>query len=91
MTKKPLQHAEIVDYIHSILTRPQMYAKTREAFIAQLTVLLEVLGYQQPDLYTRFLRRGGKVAFGLAKEITDKWMAPVVVHVRALLKEQVAA
>lgn len=89
VSKTPLKYLEIFEYLQAVLARPSMYAKTREAYLAQVTVLLEVLGHQQPDLYTKFLRRRGTAAaLGLEKEITERWLAPVIKHVQSLLDQK---
>ena len=75
-----------IDHLNTILSRPLMYAATREGFVGQVACLLEVLGVRH-NLYDVFKRPGSAAAIGTNKFMTTEWAAPIVERVRTLLKE----
>lgn len=78
-------NARIDVLIESIMARPEMYAFTREAYIAQLATLLNLRGIDGGSLYTLFLEHNGPAMFGLALLIDKPFLARVNAAVAKLM------
>ncbi len=93
---KPQYDAFIKERLDSLATRPLMFAATREAFAAQVTLLAELAGVAKPNLifYFAIPREPGKNGPDLETIVarpTDEWASSVVAKAWELIKNEETA
>ena len=81
-----LDETAVRDMLNATFQRPLMWAATREAFVARLAVLLDVLGYEGKALY-RSLPRSGNAMLDPAAPLDDAWADILTKHARLILGE----
>lgn len=74
----------VYDKIKNIASRPEMWALTREAYVAQLSVLAELLGCHLH--YDDLFESVNGTYQGLTYFVTPEWAARMSAHVFELLK-----
>lgn len=79
----------VVDRLRAMRDRPCMWAATREAFVAQVVLLLELINAPEPRrLYDAFKIKGTNVAVleEMAAEVDDNWGRTLVITAAVLME-----
>jgi hypothetical protein len=79
--------------LEGMAQRPRMWAASREAFVAQITVLLDVSGHPDDGQWLHrqiFSVPGSCAAVGLFEHVEDEWARNVVEMARQIFRERAA-
>lgn len=79
--------AQVVQRLQAILTRPGMYAFTREALVAQVALLVEILIGPCLQFYVIFTEANTNHVVGLTDEIDDAFVARIKTLAKACVTE----